>query len=214
MLVSPTVDAEVLIHVSVHCAAGDAYRWQGCLEYSNHSLVEIIVRDAFVPCEPAGSLRMPRWWSEEASWRRALLEAEPVTDALGAVLLALSDHAAGAPACQGLDKQTAQCIAYSAALCHGVCAALALDGWVLRPVAPPKGIASKWKPATDAPAPDWLARVAKACAEGDAPRALLAKCYWHLRPEEPAAPPLGCVGMGALLSAPDSHAAWCMKVAD
>ena len=129
------------------------------------------------------------------------------------MLLALSDPAAGAPACQGLDKLTAQCIADSAALCHGVCAALALDGWVLRPVAPPKGIASKWKPATDAPAPDWLARVAKACAEGDAPRALLAKCYRLLRPEEPAAPSR-LRRDGALLSAPDSHAAWCMKVAD
>ena len=113
----------------------------------------------------------------------------------------------GAVPC-GTHLRTVQWLADVVALCYGVCLALALDGWVARPATPPAcpNTVNKGDAVTvssgDA-SQVLLAGVAEACAEGLAPRALLAKCLRLLKPYEPSAPARLRAG-GQLLEA--SHA--------
>lgn len=207
---SPLVVAGVTIHNKVHCEEAEGgCRLDCCAEYTqgDHFLVEICT-DVPVPRSTACSYRMPRWWLSESSLRQGLAGNCAVLAEFRKIL----DRTIDVTWFGGFSHEAAAWMGDVAAWTAEFIMALIRDGWVL-PRCPPRlqvssTVVRTWLPDTVS---DWERDLATQLHKGDAPRAVVDRCYRWLRPVKPT-PPACLVIDGKLATAEESHAERCAQV--
>jgi hypothetical protein len=114
--------------------------------------------------------------------------------------------------CRSISKAPAKWLADAVAWTQSTIAALALDGWVVRPF---HNIARDSRPCGRALGSSvvdehsWMAHFATSLHHHAMPRSLLSACYRMLKPPEPSPPPSRLVKDGELLDEEATHAEWC-----
>ena len=165
-----------------------------------------VIDDLFPGAHPLATLMLPPSCHMEQSWKDAWSAAKEVTQCAAAQLQDISLSDACWQALRSVGLCSARCLADTTAWCHALCAALAMDGWVMKPLT---AHASQRGQNVELDDHSWLHHVQLACRTKAAPSSLLSSCLKLLRRPEPHPPPLMMNESKELLKAPETHQGWC-----
>ena len=212
---SSSAAATFTIHNSLNCSTEQhKCPWELCLEFTrgDHFLAQADIDDVFDVESCASAMRMPMWLHEKSSWISAWSAASKVTaHACKQLFEVLADQTSLAQ-CRQVGPFAARWLADATAWNHAMCAALALDGWVVKPSVSASSSSQSLKVEKDMDHP-WLSHLRKACSDGSAPSSLLSSCLKLMKSPEPN-PPSRMLKGDRLLSQEETHIEWCKFVTD